>query len=168
MPSIFQFYVLNLSYHTNVLLWTINLVTIADTPLCIFLYWSIASSKYCPFEGPKGRFHVLGHRSVSPCIAQDTSHHSFIHFYFILPMNTILNSWNFVVRKRIIWQPKFAFAVLSIHYCGQRNMNEASLPSAAGSPCQYHSTSATCWYRLYAAWSCQLTLLLHSTFMSDT
>jgi hypothetical protein len=116
---------MNVSYHTYVLIWTIHLVIIACNPLCVFLYWPVPSWKYCPFEVSKCHFHVLGHRSIFPYITQDTSHHSFIYFYFTVPMNAILNSWNFVVRNRIFWQPQFNFAGLSIHYSGRRNQNEA-------------------------------------------
>ena len=105
----------------------INFNIVADNSLCIFLYWPIPSSKYCPFKGSKTRFQVLRHHPVSSCIAQDTSHYCCTYFYFIIPMKTILNSWNLAVRNRKFWQPQFSFAVVSIHYCGQRNKKEVFL-----------------------------------------
>ena len=61
-------------YPIYILVYTIDSLTVADSPLIIFLYWSISAAKYFPFKDFKGHFHLLRYCPSFTCIAQDPSH----------------------------------------------------------------------------------------------
>jgi hypothetical protein len=85
-----------------------------DSPLCIFIYWSMCVSEYFPVKGCKGR-------SFSDIVQASLTYHRvlliMILCVLILVFSVKQTLWHLIARHKLCWVPQFVLALSSIRYC---------------------------------------------------